>query len=120
MPVSVLSNFSKIIEKAMYHLFYRNLEDFRILYPLLFGFREKSSTMHAPISITSSIGESIDNNEFGCGIFIDLKKKKGLDTVIHAILLTKLNHHGIRGNVREWFKSYLSHREQFVIANGHD
>ena len=76
MPVSVLSNFSKIIEKAMYHLFYRNLEDFRILYPLLFGFREKSSTMHAPISITSSIGESIDNNEFGCGIFIDLKKKK--------------------------------------------
>ena len=36
-PISVLSNFSKIIEKAMYHLFYRYLEDFKILYPLLFG-----------------------------------------------------------------------------------
>ena len=32
-PISVLSNFSKIIEKAMYHLFYRYLEDFKILYP---------------------------------------------------------------------------------------
>ena len=74
-PISVLSNFSKIIEKAMYHLFYRYLEDFKILYPLLFGCGEKSSTMHALISFTASIGESIDNNEFGCGIFIDLRKR---------------------------------------------
>ena len=35
-------------------------------------------------------------------------------------LLTKLNHYGIRGNVHERFKSYLSHREQFVIVSGHD
>ena len=42
-PISVLSKFS------------RHLKDFKILYPLLFGFREKSSTMHALISITESI-----------------------------------------------------------------
>jgi len=30
-PISVLSNLSKIIEKAMYQLLYRCLEDFRIL-----------------------------------------------------------------------------------------
>ena len=70
-PISVLSNFSKIIQKAMYHLLYRYSEDFKILYPLLFGFREKSSTMHV---LTSQSRQSIDNNEFGCGIFIDLKK----------------------------------------------
>ena len=39
-PISVLSYFSKIIEKAMYHRPYRNLEDFEILYLLLFCFRE--------------------------------------------------------------------------------
>ena len=38
----------------------------------MFGFREKSSTMHTLISITESIRESID--EFGRGILIDLKK----------------------------------------------
>lgn len=46
--------------------------------------------------------------------------KKASDTFNHANLLTKPNHYGIRGNVRECFKSYLSHREQFVIVSGHD
>jgi len=55
--------------------------------------------MHALISITESICESIDNTEFGWGIFIDLTNS--LDTVNHAILLTKRKHHGIRGNVHE-------------------
>ena len=78
----------------MYHCLYRYLEHFKILYPLVFGFREKSSTLHASTlhSFTKSIHRSIDNNEVGCGIFIDLKKKKGFETVNHAILTTKLNH----------------------------
>ena len=49
------------------------------------------------ISITECICQSIENNEFGCGIFIDMKK--AFDTVNHRILLTKLNHYGIRGVV---------------------
>ena len=44
-----------------------------------------------------SICQSIDNNEFGCGIFIDLKLK-AFDTVNHATPLTKFNHYGIGGN----------------------
>ena len=46
--------------------------------------------------------------------------QKKFDTVNHLIVITKLNHPGIGGNVHEWFKSYLSHREQFVIVSGHD
>ena len=75
----------------MYHHLYGYLEELKILYPLQFGFREKFLTTHALISITGSIHQSIDNNEFGCGIFIDLKK--AFDTVNHTILLTKLNHY---------------------------
>ena len=92
----------------MYHRLYSYLEELKILYPLQFGFREKCSTTHALISTTESIRQSIDNNEFGCGIFIDLKK--AFDTVNHTILLTKLNHYGIRGVVFDWLKSYLSQR----------
>ena len=102
----------------MYHRLYNYLEEFKIVYPLQFGFREKCSTNYALISITESIRKSIDNNEFGCGIFIDLKK--AFDTVNHTILLTKLNHYGIRGVVLDWFKSYLSQREKFVNVNGHN
>ena len=73
-PISVLSNFSKLFEKAMYHRLYSYLEELNILYPIQFGFREKCSTTHALISITESIRQSINNSEFGCGIFLDLKK----------------------------------------------
>ena len=68
----------------MYHRLCRYLEHFKIIYTLLFAFREKSSTMHALISITESIRQSINYNEFDCGIFINLKK--AFDTVNHAIL----------------------------------
>ena len=101
---------------VLYHRLYSYLEELKILYPLQFGFREKCST--TLISITESIRQSIDNNEFGCGIFIDLKK--AFDTVNHAIPLTKLNHYGIRGVVLDWLKSYLSQRKQFVNVNGHN
>ena len=70
----------------MYHRMYSYLEQLKILYPLQFGFREKCSTTHTLISITESIRQSIDNNEFGCGIFIVLKK--AFDTVNHCLLYT--------------------------------
>ena len=66
--------------------------------------------MHALISITESIRQSIDNNEFVCGKFID--SKNPFNKVNLRILLTKLNHYRIRGNALEWFESYLSHRLQ--------
>ena len=100
----------------MFKRLYGYLESRNILYPLQFGFRQKCSTNHALIQITESIRNSIDNNEFGCGIL--KKKKKSFDTVNHCILLSKLNHYGVRGKAYAWFQSYLSNREQFVCING--
>lgn len=89
----------------MYYRLSSYLEELKILYPLKFGFREKCSTTHALISITESFRQSTDNNEFGCDLFVDLKK--AFDTVNHTIPLTNLNHYGIRGFVLDLFKSYL-------------
>ena len=44
--------------------------------------------MHAVISITESTHQSIDNNEFGHGIFIGLKKN--FDTVNYSMNLAQL------------------------------
>ena len=66
--------------------------------------------------MTNAVMHSLDNRKFGCGIFIDLQK--AFDTVNHDVLLTKLDHYGIRGTVFDWFKSYLSGRKQYVSVTG--
>ena len=42
------------------------------------------------------------------------------DTVDHQILLTKLNQYGICRVLHDWFKSYLSNRNQYISMNGYD
>merc|ERR1711954_535611 len=68
------------------------------------------------MEITERIKESVDKGNMGCGIFIDLKK--AFDTVNHKILLTKLEHYGVRGALLNWFESYLTNRRQYVYHNG--
>ena len=46
--------------------------------------------------------------------------KNVFETVDHEILLSKLDHYGIRSISYNWFKSYLSNRKQFVSINGYD
>ena len=116
-PISLLSVFSKIFEKLMQRRLYDFLDKRNIFYPLQFSFREKHSTNHALISMTEAIRNTIDNQKYGCGIFIDLKK--AFDTVNHSILLRKLEHYGIRGVALVWFTSYLSGRKQYVSVNDH-
>ena len=101
----------------MHKRLYEFLEVNDILHSLQFGFRHKHSTSHTLISMTEKVRNTIDNGNYGCGIFIDLKK--AFDTVNHSILLKKLDHYGIRGIPLQWFESYLSNRKQYVSVNGH-
>ena len=77
-----------------------------ILYQNQFGFRKNNSTVFALAQITEMIKESIDSTKIGCDICVDLRK--AFDTVNHEILLSKLEHYGIRDSILNWFQSYLS------------
>lgn len=71
-PISLLSNISKIFEKAMYIRVTSFLIKENILYDLQFGFRSNNSTNHALMSITEMIRNAIDQGKQSCGVFIDL------------------------------------------------
>ena len=115
-PISLLSIFDKIIEKLVHKRLYNFLLEHNILYQSQFGFRKNNTTVYALAQITGMIKVSIDNGKFGCGIFVDLRK--AFDTVNHEILLSKLEHYGIRDSMLNWFRSYLTDCKQFVTING--
>ena len=75
----------------------------------------KHSTDRAILSIVDKIQKAIEERNYSCGIFLDFSK--AFDTVNHKILLGKLEHYGIRGIANDWFKSYLTDRQQVVMVN---
>ena len=117
-PISLLSNLNKILEKLVHDRVYEFLEKFQCIYSLQFGFRKKHSTNHALIDITETIRHALDNKKLACGVFVDLQK--AFDTVNHDILISKLDHYGIRGTANNWFASYLKDRSQFVSILGYE
>ena len=89
-----------------------------IIYDLQFGFRQQYSTSHVLINITENIRKALDDGNIGCGVFVDFQK--AFDTVDHQILLAKLSHYGIREVSNDWFKFYLSNRNQYVSISGYE
>ena len=82
-----------------------------------YGFRAKCSTEMAILDVLSGIIYAIEKSHFSVNVFLDLSK--AFDTVNHDILLSKLEHCGVRGLALDWFRSYLSKRRQFVSYNSH-
>ena len=111
-PISVLSSLSKIFEKVMSNRLLNFLNTFNLLYKHQHGFRKGHSTDLALLKVTDYILKAFDEKQHAVGVFLDLKK--AFDTIDHNIALRKLEYIGIRGPALNWFRSYLSHRLQFV------
>ena len=73
-PISLLSVFSKIFEKMMHARLSIFLEEHNIISTSQFGFQKTKSTLHSLIEITENIRSCIENKNYGCGVFIDLKR----------------------------------------------
>jgi hypothetical protein len=115
-PISILTSFSKILERTVYIRTSLFLQKHNILSNSQFGFREKHSTTHAILKLIDRIRADRDQSLHTMGIFLDLSK--AFDTIDHSILLSKLSFYGIRGIALEWFRNYLSNRKQFVCIDG--
>ena len=115
-PISLLSSFSKILEKLVALRIMSFLNNNDILSKWQFGFRSGHSTAHPMVHFLNKITDALNNKKHTIAIFCDLKK--AFDTCDHQILLSKLKKYGVDGSELDWFKSYLTNRKQFVSVGG--
>ena len=117
-PISLLPQFSKILEKLFNVRLDNFIERHSILNNSQYGFRPNMSTSLALLELTEEITSALDKKKSTIGVFIDLKK--AFDTIDHTLLLPKLRHYGVRGVANDWRSSYLENRMQYVSFDDTD
>lgn len=107
-PISMLSVFSKILEKVVKKRLLEFLDETNFFSAYQFGFRENCGTEDALSSFLSDVYNNLNNNKQCFGMFVDVTK--AFDMVMHSILLQVMQRIGIRGLPLKWFESYLKDR----------
>lgn len=111
-PISLISNFAKILEKLLYTRLSQFLENNEILNVMQFGFRAGINTDYALSYVNDFACTCMDQRKPALTVLLDLAK--AFDTVNHLTLLEKLQDCGVRGIALEIFRSYLTNRSQVV------
>ena len=88
-PISLLPQFSKILEKLFTTRLDAFLDKNEILDSSQYGFQKNRSTSSAVLELIEEIANNTEQKKVTASILIDLKK--AFDTVNHDILIKKLN-----------------------------
>lgn len=86
-PISMLTSFSKVLEKALYNRLSEYLNNNNILNAQQFGFRRRLSTDDAIFKLTHEILNALNSKAMVGSIFFDLAK--AFDSVNHSLPIKK-------------------------------
>ena len=117
-PICLLTSIWKLVERIVSFQPYGFLDKYDILYKHQYGFRAKHNTSQPLLHFTEKIFKSLNENKFHITIFIDLKE--AFETVNFDILLSKMQHCGVKNIELLWLKIFLTNCSQFCSVNSKD
>jgi hypothetical protein len=115
-PISVLSNFDKVLERHIYNHTLAHLSENDLLHPLQSGFRPGHSCSTILSHYTDSVFSAMARGELCLSVFCDASK--AFDAVSHSIMLRKMGYYGFSKQACDLFASFLDSRKQFVALDG--
>ena len=115
-PISLLSCVGKLFERAVFKYVYNFLRDTGAISLKQSGFKPGDSTVYQLAHLYHIFTEALDKQKDIRVVFCDISK--AFDRVWHPGLLSKLSRIGITGKLLDWFKNYLTDRQQRVVING--
>ena len=113
-PVSLLPIVSKILERIVHEQVEDYLQQHSLLPCTQFAYRRQHSTEDVRTIASERLLAARDCHMVSAAVFVDLSK--AFDKVRHVLLIQQLHRTGFAGIVLNWFKDYLSHRQQRVVV----
>jgi hypothetical protein len=104
-PISILSSFSKVIEKVVYNQLQEHLKKYSILAEELCGFRRDSSTSKAIYKLINEFLRALNSKSLVGDIFLDLEKAFVIGLVILVFVCCTGNHTHLH-SMMVWFFYY--------------
>jgi hypothetical protein len=115
-PISLTCICCKLLEHIITSHIMKHADRLNILYPLQHGFRSKRSCETQLIEFVDDITKNMSAGKQTDILIMDFSK--AFDKVSHILLLHKLEHYGIRGNINRWIVSFLYNRTHAVVVDG--
>ena len=113
-PISILSNFSKVMEQVLYKPIYYSVRPY--ISPYQHGFVKGRSTITNLSVLSQTLAQEIDNQGQIDVIYTDFSK--AFDCIPHRILLRKLNNFGFSASLLQLICSYIDNRVNYISYNG--
>ena len=115
-PISLTSVVVKMLERLIHKHIMKYLTDFQLLNNNQHGFRPSRSCVTQLLQLVHEWLQALDKLGSVDAVFLDFAKD--FNKVSHAHLLYKLECYGIKSQILNWLRDFLTSRKQRVVIEG--